>query len=351
MTSAKIGELAYAAGAAGRGWSDFTTDDAPQEFVCNNGELFDSDVDVAAWKDRWEAGAVKCRRDRGWVTRWTTAPADYDFFGAQTLEIAGPWKNRVLRSVLINPHYLGDQLNRYGSGLHGSWEEDPRIREERERQNLEHEQRVRAEDAATRATGLAWLRTVADDKVKAIEENDDERVRGIGWTDAAAERRRRQDEMADHQRAIDWARARALVPDGCVLVDDGRPASRDSIGVIPARDPHVYYEVSVVCLAQNPDEATVYTTDPRWRPTLADVVRQIDAGNLRVAAPSFVPPRPVLDRFGHHALKTILCVYVGHHRVWVGRERWSYQFLVLDEKGHKVRAKAVVAEAIRQFNA
>lgn len=55
------------------------------------------------------------------LTRYTTAPDDYDGFGTRTIGIVGYDSGKPVRQVEIHPEHLRWQESRYGSGMHAAW--------------------------------------------------------------------------------------------------------------------------------------------------------------------------------------------------------------------------------------
>jgi len=55
------------------------------------------------------------------LTRFTTAPVEYDGFGTRTVRVIGRDNGRDVREVEIDERHLAWQETRYGSGMHPSW--------------------------------------------------------------------------------------------------------------------------------------------------------------------------------------------------------------------------------------
>ena len=121
VTLAELCSMARAAGASGESWAHWTASDAVQDAI----ETVD-DLDTDAIKSAFKEGARE-NRIATWRTVWTTAPADYDTFGTETIEECGPWFAKSLRRVAIEPGNFVYQTSRYGSGLHSWWKDDPRV--------------------------------------------------------------------------------------------------------------------------------------------------------------------------------------------------------------------------------
>jgi len=276
----------------------------------------------------------------GWRTIWTTAPADYDSFGTETIEEGGEWRGKQLRRVIVDPTHLDYQTSRYASGLHGYWDEDPRVEESRWQARHEQERVERAAQEAKRAAGLTWVRTATEAE---LEDEDALHERGLRYQDARDETRRRQEHAAETARAAEWARCCAIVSEGSTLLDRGESSRRDQFGVIPGRASHVYYNVRVVRgWPDDADHANVVGEGNDTAGSLCYVADWITSGRMEVVSQDDVPPRPVVQRIGHEHVKDIQRVDVQGRSVWVGRATFGEQ-LILDEKGHVVRAKKVLA--------
>lgn len=342
--------LAREAGAADRSWNDWTASDEVQALIdAHEGPR----GRLVRECERAYAEGRRERLRKTWTPCWTTAPVDYDTFGTESVADAGEWLGKALREVLIDPLYLTYQRDRYGSGLHGSWLEDPRVEEARYRAQRVQELTEQATREANRAKGLAWLAGLDDAELGRVSDggrDSDLDAFGIGWTAVRAEEKRRAQARIEIKRAEAWAALRPLIPDGCVLVDDGDEGgySTDVGGYAfrrPRRDAAAYYGIGVTEIAQDVDRS--YVNHARGQlGSVADVAYQLGNGRLRVVAPGEVPPQKVLDRIGHDQLREIRRVEVHGRVVWVGRPRFSSAPLVLDEHGRVVRAKAVVAAAL-----
>lgn len=346
MTSADVTELARATGVAGRSWHEFQCEDTVQSY-CDDNPV--RSAEIREWEAAFEAGALEHRMAGGWVTRWTTAPADYDSFGT-TGEVVGEWHGKPLRSVLIHPHHVGYHECRYGSGLHGLWSEDPREEQARWRREQDERARREAERATLRTTGLEWLVNAADDEIDAAIDDDNLNIRGLEHQDARAELANRANARADAARAAEWDRCAVIVPEGAILVDYGAPSTRGTYGTIPGRDPHVYYSVRITNdWRKIADDASVTAASGESAGSLAMVADWISSGRLRVVDASDVPPAPVTARIGHESYRDIQRIQIGERDVWVGRPRFASDLLVLDENGRMVRSKALKAEALARY--
>ena len=375
---ADVVALARASGRAGESWLDFTFRDDVQALVdraCVDGPIGSFDRIAAAHDEGVNERRITVE---GWKTMWTTAEEDYDSFGTTTVEKCGAWKGKELRRVIAHPHHANYQADRYGSGLHPTFDEDPRIADARAEERL---QALMAEDKARaerRAAGLAWLAAATDKELARATDTDEHgRVaaedRGLSFADVRDERKRRHEAEVKRAQAETWARCRALVPDGAILVDDGSPGSRGHYGWIKGRDPHVYYGVTLRDdYSQDADHAYVVGEGGDRRggeivASLEQTAEWIKSGRLRVVSASDVPPRAVLDRLGQEQIKKILRVEVdrsagaswtaagvgkvrGEGRlVWVGAPRFTYKPMVLDENGRIVRAAKTLAVALEAW--
>jgi len=347
LTTADALAFARAAGRAGRSWMDLAADPDLGAYCEAHIETFDT----AAIETAWTAGRRERRTAGGWVTLWTTAPADYDSFQTETLEACGSWRGRELRRVLVDPRYVTYHRDRYASGLYGSWTEDPRLAEievaaRRERLRLDDERR-----AARRVEGLAWLAAATDDELDAAIDADEVESRGLTYAELRAEILRREAAAAAAARAADWARCAAAVPMGAILVDDGVPAQRGIWGVIPGRPARIYYAVRIQPGSDwqgLADQAIVESSvDGAVVGSLAGVAARLADGSLRIAPADDVPPEPVTRRIGHDRHREIMRVAVGDRVVWVGRPCFAAEVLVLDERGRIVRARRLREMALR----
>lgn len=342
--------LAREAGASGVSWNDWTFSDEVQALIDAHdgprGRLI-RECERAYNEGRHE------RLRKTWVTVWTTASEDYDSFGTETVSRAGQWRGKELREVVVDPHHENYQRDRYGSGLHGSWREDPRVEERREEERRAEERAAHEVRETKRAGGLVWLASLSEAELDRVADGDqDNRIEAhcLGWTHVREEKKRRQELREKRERSQAWEKCRPMIPADCVLVDDGDEGGYSEAGGYayrrPRRDARVFYEIRVVEVEQDAERSYVMHGRDSLG-SVADVAYQIESGRLRVAAPPDVPPKKVLDRIGHDQLKEIQRLEVGGRVVWVGRARFSYEQMILDDQGRLVRARAVVAEALR----
>jgi hypothetical protein len=340
MTSTEILEHARRAGAAGRDWSDYTcNDDELSRFCEDNVETFD----VEAIRTAFDAGrAAWC--EAYWRTVWTTAPDGYDHSGTRTVERCGAWRGQELRRVLVEPRRAVGQIGRYHSGgIYVVSDADPRVAE---REAEERAARIRASDeafAALRAGGLAWLQAASEDEIDAAYDADDVQRRGISYGDVRAERRKRDEARAEAARAATWERCRGAFADGATILDPGRPAERGRFGVIPAREPHVYYRARVVGdWAKVADQAEVQDAGGECAGSLERVAQLLADGTYRLVEADAVPPEPVTHRIGHDRYDRIVRVQLPDRVVWVGRPRFAAKPIILEASGHITRSQAAM---------
>jgi hypothetical protein len=327
--------LARAAGLAGQTWNAWTGSDEVQDLINACGRL-----DIHAIEVAFAEGAREHRIAGGWRIMWTTAPADYDGFGTETIEDCGRYCGKALRRILVDPDYVNYQTSRNGSGLHPTWDDDPRVAEAKAKEA--HDRRI-ADDAARQAKhaeGLVWLQTASDND---LEDFDVFEARGLRYADVKAEKERRIDAGAEKARVAEWARCLAVIVEGSTLIDVGRPSVRGQYGVIPGCPPHVYYNVTIVrSWPDEVDRANVIGQGNENAGSASLVADWLISGRLRVARPGEVPPYAVLKRIGQEHLRSIRRVTAEGRTVWVGRPTFG-ETLVLDEKGHIVRSKKILA--------
>lgn len=340
-----IPTLARTAGASGQSWTQFQYCDAVQDYVCEHDA---TDADLTAWRAAFDAGEAEYLAAQGWVSRWTTAPADYDCFGTTTAEQCGDWHGKSLRRILCHPHHAGYQASRNSSGMHPTWDEDPRIEE---RAASERAERWKADDAARadrRTAGLAWLAASSEAEIEDAEDRDEVESRGLTYQELRDELQRRKISAIAAERAVVWTRCRAAFQDGAILVDNGTPGFRGTYGWISGHPTHIYYDARVTEHYAHPGDAEHATVvaagiDSTRAGSLAYVADWIASGRMWIVSPDDVPPEPVVRRIGHECWKEIRRVEVAGRTVWVGRARGAYELLVLDERGRIVRAKAVLS--------
>ena len=353
---ASIIERARAAGVSGQSWMDWTASDEVQALVDAPNGICSTD-DTHALKVAFQDGAREHFLSRGWRVVWTTAPESYDTFGTDTVETViaegRDWHGKTLRCVIIDPQHYPYQTDRYRSGLHPTWGEDPRVEEARSKARLEQDRVEREAQEAKRVAGLEWLKVAADAEVEACLEDDaahDHMVaRGLTSADIRAEQARRVAVVADRARAAEWERCLAFVKEGSTILDLGTPDVRSTYGFIRGRPMHVYYNIRIVRgWPDDAEHANVIGDGNDNAGSVLPVAEHLKQGTrMRVLSPDAVPPRPVVERIGHERVAEIRRHEIEGRVVWSGRPRFGL-FLILDEKGHLVRSKKVLA-ALGQF--
>lgn len=347
-----IGILAHAraAGASGRTWGDYTCNDEELAAYCED-HAFDTDAIAAAF----EQGRLE-HKARTWVTRWTTAPVEYDGMGTEDLGPAGEWRGKPLRRVLIEPRSLTWQVDRYASGLHGAWEEDPNTADAREREKRERWAREDAERNAKRAAALAELTTMETAHLQHLHDLD-EPPHGLEYGDVRDELKRRRDAAQERDRLAEIERCRALVPAGATLIDDGAPSTQGRWGRIPGRDPNIWYDIEIgyVYPHMSADDVVVWEqggASARAIGGLESVAEWLTSGHLRTPRDGeMIPPRPVVERVGRARWKHIRRYEIRGRVVYVAPVAYSMDDpWVLDENGKKVRGK-LVQDAVAAWRA
>ena len=333
----KLIAIAREAGLANRGWSEWTASDAVQEAI----ETVDR-LDTDALEKSFSEGRREYRL-ANWRVVWTTAPEDYDWSAwTETIEtIAESWHGKTLRRVAIEPGNFASQTARYGSGIHPTWEEDPRVTEQRSKDRIECDRLEREAREEKRAAGLVWLQTATDAE---LEDFDTFESHGVRFDDVKTERKRREKEVAADKCAQDWNHCEAIIPYGATLIDDGEPSRRGTYSNIPGRSSHVYFNVKIVrSWPDDVDHANVVGDGNDNVGSVQLVADWITNGRLRIAtSKDDVPPRPVLERIGHEKLKEIRRVETNGKTVWIGYALFGDR-MVLDEKGHIVKSKKILA--------
>lgn len=345
MTQQDLEASAHAAGLAGEDWSHWTCRDEVQDAAGTPPGL-----DTDALEAAWVAGLRERRLAAGWRIVWTTAPEDYDWtgMGTETVERCGEWHGKPLRRVIMDPHHASSQIDRYGSGLHPAWDEDPRVEAARAAERRQELDRLQAERAARREAGLAWIATASDEE---LDDYDTVEAHGLDSKDSRAERERRAKDLAEEYTRREWKRCLEMIPEGATLIDDGEPSQRGQWGVIPGREAHVWYNVRIE--RGWPDEADRANVMGEGRDNAGSallVADWIGSGRLRVAKPGEVPPHPVAKRIGLDRWRQIRRVEVDGREAWVGRALFASEALVLDAKGRIVRSKAIQQAALAAWN-
>lgn len=357
-------QAAREAGRVGDNFGSWCNSDTVQDFLFS--PAYDAiphaeqDALTAKLHAAFEEGLREHRRANGWVTRWTTAPKDYDTFATEHVS-EEPFQGKTLREVLIDPDHVEYQTMRYGSGCHGTWGTNPRVEYERRQAEWAQVEGARKEHEAKHAAGLEWLKGLTIEQLEDLAydrgqfaDGEALQVHALSYSEARAALRAKRDEVAKVDRAKRWAECRALIPDGCILVDDGENR-RTEHGAIN-RPSQVYYNVRTMGTAMtdpDPDRCDVLSSSGDLnRYKLSSLADDVRSGRLRVARPEDVPPQAVLDRIGHSKLKEIKRYEIREETtVWVGRAVFGDVPLVLDKEGHIVRRKAIHTEAIRRWHA
>lgn len=287
---------------------------------------------------------------QGWVSRWTTAPVDYDCFGTTTAEICGDWYGKPLRRILCHPNHVGYQEGRNGSGMHPTWNVDPRVKAREAAEYHERLLQLRLEDEARRLVGLAWLAAATQEEIDDAEERDDVESRGLTYLDLRDEAKRRADIIAEADRAATWDRCRASFEDGTIIVDNGTPGQRGVYGWVSGQPTRIYYGCRVTNdWRKVADEATVEGVGRDNAGSLEMVADYLATGRMRIASADEVPPEPVTRRIGRDHWRDIVRVEIAGKVGWVGRALGAYDILVLDAAGRLHRSKSVRDGAIAAF--
>ncbi len=342
MSTKDLQAMAREAGKAGRAWGEWTASDEVQAAI--------DAAPVYPDTDALEAAFCEGRRElraKTWRVTWTTAPVDYDTAGTEALEACGDWYGKKLRRVAIEPGHYVYQTSRYWSGLHSSWDDDPRVAEATAKARLDTERADREAREAKRAAGLEWLKTATEDE---LEDFDTFEARGVRYDDVRAEKTRREADTGERARVAEWARCTAAIPEGATLVDEGTQGMRGVYGGWIAGHPsRVYHSVRIVRgWPDEADRANVVGEGNENAGSASLVAGYIASGRFRIAAPSeAIPPHAVIDRIGkERPWKEIRRVEVDGRVVWVARRLWASAPMVLDDRGHIVRAKRLVEAAL-----
>lgn len=356
--------LARAAGASGQTWHDWCCSDEVQALVDSD----EIDGCQSACEQAFREGVREHRVSGGWKIAWTTAPEAYDSFGTETIEACGEIYGKPLRKIMMDPRHASYQASRNSSGLHPTWNEDPRVEEAASQARIAKsiaDDKARAE---RRAAGLVWLTTLDAVDLQACLDFDDAHehmvTQGVSTSDVLHEQKTRARVATESANETEWARCIALVPEGSTILDPGTPGFRGTYGYIQGRPTNVYYNVRIVrAYPDTAEQANVVgegINDYKGScnaGSLSDVADMIARGStddvvadaegfpqrvMRIVDPNTVPPRPVLERIGRERLLEIRRVEAAGRVVWVGRPTFG-ETLVLDERGHLVRAKKVLA--------
>lgn len=331
--------------ASGKDLDNILFDDSVHEVYCELCSLPEFN------KDKLEAAFVEGRREHritsGWIVVWTDARADYDQFGTEELDCFD-WNGRTLRRVLVEPGNLVFQRSRYLSGA-AYWDEDPRETERKIQETIAKERSEREEKERIRAAGLEWIQTVDEKNWHRNKDKfDDElRLRGLNWNDVLHEQARRVVEQEAIERSKEWERCRSTFPDGCTIVDPGNDAYKAKFPDQPygPSDVEIYRNVRVVphwSAKDSVHDARVEDERHNFVGSLWRVADRLNKGLLRIAKEDEkLPPNAVVDRLKPSRLDRLVRVECEGRVVWAGRERFSYEIIVLDEQGRLVRKKSI----------
>jgi hypothetical protein len=329
-------EMAREAGREGQNWHRFTFREDVGA-LCEN--LPDNEMNAALVA--WEEGNREHRiKTNGWVVYFTTAPEAYDTFGTETIETCGEWHGKELRKVMSHPHHTDYQRDRYCSGLHGSWDQDPRVQEAEGKARREAWAREDAARAEARRIALIALKGVSDE---ALIEMSDDPGNTLTSQDIRDERKRREAAAAIAIRESKWAAATKLVPIGATFLDNGTEGFRGIFGWIKGQDPHVYYSIRYDGeYTRDVEKTDIVGEGCVNRISLEYAAEWIQSGRLKIVQPGEVPPQKVTERIGHENVKKIQRHEVCGRVVWSGAKPFSYEVLILDENGRIVRAQKVI---------
>ncbi len=332
-------------------WIDFTFREDVGELVNEIEEQpANHPADLASVAAEFERGQLEHKiaqapDGRGWIIVWTTAPADYDSFGAETITAEiNAWHGKTLRSVAVDPRHARYQGDRYASGLHFVGDDDPRImaaQAQAARREYEAAERDREQRAAA---GAAWLRGLSDEALEHVSLDDGDEYQHATREQVREQRAARSAARHEASRKARWERDTATVPEGSTIVDDGTKGFRGRYGWIAGNPTHVLYSITYGrAWEENVETADVdgsgYSLNLGW---VAEEIRK--GGRFRIVDPSSVPPRAVVDRFGHENLKKIEKHAIGKRTVYTCRAHAWDDLTILGEDGKKVRGKKIEEE-------
>ena len=345
----KLGQ-SFPFGVKGGTYDDFSHDDAVGEAFMALDELNILDRSTTETIEAaFHEGLCAFRLVSGWPTTWTTASESYDYSGLGTTTLEScEWKGKTLRKVIMHPTHAAYQCGRYSSGINFVGDEDPRIVDARIQAQIDRENAEREASAQRRIAGLGWLKTADIEPSSCPNLEGVLYQKGLTWRDRDLEETRRHDEKEAAERGTLWGKCRAAFVDGVTMVDPGRDAQRGIGGIIPGTDCAIYRNVVVVphWQARDADETIVEDERHTVVGSLHRVAERLQKGELRLARPDeMLPPASVMDRLKPSRLESIKRFEIDDHIVWVGRQSFSLDISVLNDKGHIVRKQSIVQAA------
>ncbi len=332
-------------------WLDFTFQQEIGELVSEiEGQSANHPADLESVSAEFERGQLEHKiallpDGRGWIIVWTTAPADYDSFGAETITAEiNAWHGKTLRSVAVDPRHANYQRDRYTSGINFVGDEDPRVEAERveaRRRTSDAEDRERDRRAAA---ARAFLLGLSDEALEHVSLDDGDERRDVTASMVREQRAARSAARHEASRKARWERDTATVPEGSTIVDDGTKGFRGTYGWIAGQPTRVLYAITYgQAWEKNVDTASVESSG--YSLNLGELAEDIRAGHrYRIVDPSSVPPRAVVDRFGHENLKKIEKHAIGKRTVYTCRAHAWDDLTILGEDGKKVRGKKIEEE-------
>ena len=277
---AEYEKKANQAGASGQSWSNWLGHDDVIDAYNSLDSAGLGDKARVLWGEAFKKGTQsKLKR------YWTTTPEDFDGFGTTTISREGDYLGKQLRVVGIDPKYVGWQADRYGSGLHATWETDPRV-EDRKRVEKEAKLQSEREDLERRRSrGVQWLASLSDKQLKDAHSNPVFENSALQLTDLRAERARR--EAIDQQQKLIEA-AKNVIPGGVYVIPEA-----------PRRAFQIYYGAHLHNPNNTLKDAEVWFDGHRHRIPLDS----LDAGFHKPA--DAVMPEAVYRRLEPKALRDV----------------------------------------------
>lgn len=298
------------------------------------------------------SSALSCIEDVESVIRWTTAPRDYDFAG-DTVELETVVSHGMLplegrtpktwRKVAIHPKGVLNQEYRYSSGMHASWDRDPREVEREEIERYEEGKRAFETKKAAEAEIAAWLENASLEELLAEREKEDGLRPHLTYDALSKATRRRQEVAEKAERQAELEKLRARIPASGIIIED--VFSFRQTGAPVKIGETVHYGLKIDPFWGQPlEEVDVCSAKAAW--AIRRFVERLDEGSLRPAEVADVPPEPVSRRIGYDRFKEIKRYEINGQVVWVGRAPFVSEPVVLDEKGHIARSRKIVQAAI-----